>query len=156
MQKLSGNAGGFTLIELLVVICIMAILTAISIQNYSNYRQQIYNSSADHLIHNAKIALEAGKTNIDNFNNQWFWAWTDNLGIVQGWQVNEFLPGMKAERYARVFVSYDTWCDNAIAGEWCQIHSIQAYHCKGNVTKLWTEWKGHPPMEMEWAFVGGC
>ena len=78
------------------------------------------------------------------------------MGVVQGWRVNEFLPGMKVGRDARVFVSYDTWCDNAIAGAWCQIHSIQAYHCKGNKMKMWTEWKEEGTQEFEWGFWGGC
>ncbi|MDC0357232.1 prepilin-type N-terminal cleavage/methylation domain-containing protein [Oligoflexia bacterium] len=145
---------GFTLIELLVVIAIISILSGISIQNYSEYRQRIYDSSADHLLHNAKVALEAGKTDIDNLGNDWFWAWSDNMGVINGWRVNEFLPGMKVERQARIWVSYDGWCENSWAGDWCQLHSIQAYHCKGKVVKQWSQWKSGLVWETEWANWG--
>jgi len=150
MDRRKGLERGFTLIELLVVIAILSILTGISIQNYSSYRQKIYDSAADHLIHNAQIALEAGKTNIDDLGVDWFWAQSDNMGVVSGWRAGEFLPGMKVERDARIWVQYDGWCENADAGDWCQMHVIEARHCKGKITKQWTQWSSGEVWELEW------
>jgi type IV pilus assembly protein PilA len=50
---------GFTLIELLVVVAIIAILAAIAIPQFANYRTKSYNSAAQSDLKNIKTALEA-------------------------------------------------------------------------------------------------
>jgi prepilin-type N-terminal cleavage/methylation domain-containing protein len=53
------NKKGFTLIELLIVVAIIAILAAISIPQFSQYRIKGYNAAASSDIRNAKTAEEA-------------------------------------------------------------------------------------------------
>jgi type IV pilus assembly protein PilA len=53
------NKKGFTLIELLIVVAIIAILAAIAIPQFAQYRIKGYNAAASSDIRNAKTAEEA-------------------------------------------------------------------------------------------------
>jgi len=53
------NKKGFTLIELLIVVAIIAILAAIAIPQFGQYRIKGYNAAASSDIRNAKTAEEA-------------------------------------------------------------------------------------------------
>ena len=53
------NKKGFTLIELLIVVAIIAILAAIAIPQFAQYRIKGYNAAANSDIRNAKTAEEA-------------------------------------------------------------------------------------------------
>ncbi len=63
------NSKGFTLIELLIVVAIIAILAAIAIPQFSQYRIRGYNAAADSDLRNMKIALEAFKTDWQVYAN---------------------------------------------------------------------------------------
>jgi prepilin-type N-terminal cleavage/methylation domain-containing protein len=53
---------GFTLIELLIVVAIIAILAAIAVPQFSQYRVRSYNSVASSDIRNIKVQTEAYRT----------------------------------------------------------------------------------------------
>ena len=53
------NNKGFTLIELLIVVAIIAILAAIAIPQFAQYRLKGYNASATSDLHNQRVSQEA-------------------------------------------------------------------------------------------------
>ncbi len=53
------NNKGFTLIELLIVVAIIAILAAIAIPQFAQYRLKGYNASATSDMHNQRVSEEA-------------------------------------------------------------------------------------------------
>jgi len=67
---------GFTLIELLIVVAIIAILAAIAIPQFSQYRVRGYNSAASSDVRNIKVQVEA-------FNTDWqVYASSAALGAI--------------------------------------------------------------------------
>lgn len=104
---------GFTLIELLVVIAIIGILAAIAIPQFSRYRIQAFNKSAQSLLHNAVNAQEAAYA-------QWG-AYSDcmNAGCEPA------LPGLSVP--ANVSIA----CTPRGGGE---IYNCSVRHADGNLT----------------------
>jgi type IV pilus assembly protein PilA len=68
------NKKGFTLIELLIVVAIIAILAAIAIPQFSQYRIKGYNAAASSDIRNAKTSEEALFAD--------FQAYGDSAGVI--------------------------------------------------------------------------
>ncbi len=60
-RDMKKNQKAFTLIELLIVVSIIAILAAIGIPQYAQYRVKAYNSAAESDIRNFKTSMEAEK-----------------------------------------------------------------------------------------------
>lgn len=54
-----GDQKGFTLVELLVVVAIIAILAAIAIPQFSEYRKKAFNAAAESDLRNSKTTMEA-------------------------------------------------------------------------------------------------
>lgn len=60
---------GFTLVELLVVVAIIAILAAIAIPQFSEYRKKAFNAAAESDVRNAKTTMEAYFTDYQQYPN---------------------------------------------------------------------------------------
>ena len=155
---------GFTLIELLVSIAILGVLFATSLQSFKVYRQLAYDSMASQLMKDTRIAVEAGRIKLDEEEGpEWFWAWTDGNGVLQGWRVNDFVPGLKTGQRGRLFVNFNTWCTASNIADWCPSGQkccswlwVEAYHCRSETVKAQTVWNTGEVDEWEWANGGTC
>ena len=65
----NGNQKGFTLVELLVVVAIIAILAAIAIPQFSEYRKKAFNAAGESDVRNAKTTFEAYFTDYQQYPN---------------------------------------------------------------------------------------
>ncbi len=104
---------GFTLIELLVVIAVIGILAAIAIPQYSRYRTQAFNKSAQSLLRNAVTAQEAAYSQWDAYSD------CMNAGCEPA------LPGLKVP--ANISIA----CTPRNDGE---IYNCSTRHAKGTLT----------------------
>ena len=145
---------GFTLLELLVSIGIIGLLASMGVMSYSEYRSRAADASVDSVMHNAWVALTAGQTSLDGSAPDWFWAWIDPSGTMQGWRINEFLPGFKTGPKDRVSIWYDQFCES---GAWCPpgvmccvVASAHVWHCDSNITRSRMRWNDGTTMEFEW------
>lgn len=152
--------GGFTLIELLYSTAIISILSAIAFQGFVLYKAQAYDAHTDSLLHDAQVSLTAGRSNFKHGVWDFFWAWTDNTGTLQGWRVDEFLPGVKVTENTRLDANYDGFCE-AFAAQWCPGGGLccmtdwaMARHCDGDTAVTWSRWNDGSTIKMEMANWG--
>lgn len=148
------NERGFTLIELLFSMSIIGILAGMSIVAFRIYMNNAYNAHADQMISDTQLALNAGRSSFKSVPQEFFWAWTDNAGEVQGWRVDEFLPGISVNPDTRLDANYDGWCEGS---NWCAPNDIccatewaSARHCEGDNVVSYTRWRNGLVTRVEW------
>ncbi|MCB0360936.1 MAG: type II secretion system protein [Bdellovibrionales bacterium] len=144
-RETCGDERGFTLIELMYSMMLMAILGAIALQSLARYRENAFDAHAVQLLRDVKVALQAGQSDLEN-GQDFFWAWTDGAGAIQGWRVDEFLPGVVTTADTRVDASYDGFCQ-ALAPVWCPggglccaVEWATARHCDGELAHQYIRW----------------
>lgn len=151
------NELGFTLVELLVTMSIIGILSGISIQSWNVYRDKAYNIAADELLHNARVALHAGRGNTDELATDFYWASSDSSGqFTAGDDVNIFAPGISVEPDTRLVVWFNGFCEAAMSSGACPINadccimeSMMAWHCKGSTVKQHLVWNSGTVSDFE-------
>lgn len=151
---------GFTLVELLVVIAMLGILSTIGLASYSEYRNRTFHAVAEQMMHDVQVSLESGAAGLSRAAPDFYWAWTDGNGELQGWRLDEFLPGTKVEENTRLDANYNGFCA-AFANQWCGPNNLccvvswaTTRHCDGETAIQWMRWNTGLTLKNEWANWG--
>ncbi len=127
---------GFTLIELLVVIALIGILASLSIEGFTLYRANAAYASVESSLQNARIAAEAGQTDVNNLPPPVPWFFQNVPGPVNDASAARYLPGFKLSPDTMFWAFYNPDCMDGA----CQSDFIEVRHCKANEFALWTRW----------------
>ncbi len=118
---------GFTLIELLTVVTLLGILSGLALQAFYIYRSNGYYAVSDSTLRNARTALEAGLTNVDNLPGAVPLTAQNGAGSISDPAMAALLPGMRLPSSVKLQALYDDSCDVGA----CTSEMLQVNHCKG-------------------------
>jgi prepilin-type N-terminal cleavage/methylation domain-containing protein len=131
----SYSEGGFTLIELLVAVVILAVLSGLSMQAYNIYKKDAYHKIAMQIMHQARIALEAGRTDSDSFPAGLLICDQKTAGPAINGDGELLVPGLTLPADFYVRVSHNSGCD--FSG--CLEDTVITRHCKADQRVIY--WK---------------
>ncbi len=123
---------GFSLIELLTITSLIGVLAFLSIVNYREYKTKALYSGAEILMKNARIAMEAGKIDVEG-QMRLFRAWSTSQGMVTSGDGQTIAPGLNNMKDYYIFVHYDPRCNHG----GCSESMVMAKTCKGNQYLSW-------------------
>lgn len=149
------NERGFTLIELLVVMAILSILVFLSLEAYSTYRQGAFVDAAHASNRDARVALAAGSSDLDELPSGWYGGWRNTPGTVMSWSGDSILPGYVNPTNIEVFVFRNTWCDEA-GMDWCLAEGVVTRHCKAGRQIQWLRWRNGIETNLDFSFPPNC
>ena len=154
-----GNERGFTLIELITTTAIIAILAATSVTAYHIYQKDAFDATANSVIREATVSLEAGINGMPNDGGN-YWAWTDGSGSLQGNDLQRMMPGMKVSPQTRMWASLNMQCASGQicpADVMCCVEAaITAFHCKGDKAHHWFRFNNGTVVRATFPGGGGC
>lgn len=139
---------GFTLIELLVVVAILSVLSFMGLTAFSVYKKSASYAVAAQAYADARRAMEAGITDIDNPPG--FVPVTEQAfkGSIQDGAAQTLLPGFQLPANVKFSVAYDPDCD---AG--CERATIKVLACAAEEYILWVQLGGQGEFLMQ--HIGG-
>ena len=131
-QKAPEN--GFTLVELLIVCSTILILSGLALQAFFVYKDRAYHEIAMQLMGDARIALEAGKIDAEQFPDQTLLVDQNHAGLAVEGDAAVIAPGLVLPENCIVHIAHNPQC--LAAG--CVEDLIVTRHCKAKTKVLYT------------------
>ena len=122
-----GRKRGFTLIELLVVVSLLGVLAGLAMQAFYIYRANGYYAVSESTLKNARTAMEAGLSNVDNLPSALGLTAQNSPGQLADPGMAALLPGMRLPGNVKLQAMYDDSCEVGA----CTSEILQVNHCKG-------------------------
>lgn len=147
-----GRKRGFTLIELLTVISLLGVLAGLALQAFYIYRANGYYAVTESTLKNARTALEAGLSNVDNLPTAVGLTSQASPGSIGDPGLSTLLPGMRLPNNVKLQAMYDDTCDVGA----CTSEILQVNHCKGSEFARYIRFGDGSDILMQHVAGAGC
>ena len=151
----TGEAG-VMLVEVLVVVALLGVLSGLSMHTFGLLRQRGYEAQIDALVHQQKLALEAGQVELAGQAATFYSRFTTIPGSFVAWGGENFVPGLINPEDVQMNVWYNGFCASGLSGSPCPLSGGWIRHCDAKRSRWWMRWSDGVESVQDMAVPWAC